>query len=276
MAWMAASLMRSGVSKSGSPAPNEITSTPRRRSSRALACTASVDDGASVFKRSASTAWLLRRRTAGLLGRVLLGESLLDDRRHHAGYRRAEAGDFLDQPRRDVRVLLVWHQEHGLHGAAQLPVHQRHLELVLEIGDGADAPHDAVGALARDQVDQQSVEGHDAKVAEVRGGVVDHLEPLLHREERLLRRIGDDRDDELVEDLQAALDDIDVAVVDRIEHAWIDGALGHGGKATLRLERKSRSSPRSGGRERRVKRRIRQARAWSGAARRRAPPVLRA
>src|SRR5262249_61412995 len=100
MAWLAASLMRSGVSKSGSPAPQEIPATPRRESSRALACTASVDDGASVFKRSASTAWLLRRRTAALLGRVLLGESLLDDRRHHAGHRGAEAGDFLDEPRR--------------------------------------------------------------------------------------------------------------------------------------------------------------------------------
>src|SRR3989441_1943677 len=47
--------MRSGVSKSGSPAPNEMTSTPRARSALALAWTASVDDGASVFTRSAST-----------------------------------------------------------------------------------------------------------------------------------------------------------------------------------------------------------------------------
>src|SRR5206468_3546015 len=90
--------------------------------------------------------------------------------------------------------------------------------------------HDAVGTLTRDQIDQEAVEGDDAKVAELRGGLVDHLEPLLHREERLLRRIGDDRDDELVEDLQAALDDVDVAVVRGIEHAGIDGALGHGGR----------------------------------------------
>src|SRR5215468_6408636 len=164
MAWMAASLMRSGVSKSGSPAPNEITSTPRRRSSRALACTASVDDGASVFKRSASTAWLLRRRTAGLLGRVLFGESLLDDRRHHAGHRRAEAGDFLDEARRDVRVLLVGHQEHRLDGAPQLAIHQRHLELVLEVRHGADAADDAVGALARDEIDQEAVERDDPEI----------------------------------------------------------------------------------------------------------------
>src|SRR5437879_4001921 len=186
IAWIAASLIRPGVSKSGSPAPNEITSTPRLRSSRAFACTASVDDGASVFRRSASTAWLLRRRTAGLLGRVLLGQSLIDDRRHHAGYRRAEAGDFLDQARRDVRVLLGRHQKHGLDGAPELPVHQRHLELVLEIGHRADPPHDAVGALARHEVDQEPVERDDAEVAELRGGLVDHLEAFLHREQRFL------------------------------------------------------------------------------------------
>src|SRR2546426_11258733 len=237
--WIAASLIRSGVSKSGSPAPNVITSTPRRRSSRAFACTASVDEGASVFRRSASTGWLLRRQTAGLLGRVLLGQSLLGNRRHHAGYRRAEAGDFLDQARRDVRVLLVRHQEDGLDGAAELPVHQRHLKLVLEIGDGADPPHDAVGSLARDQIDQEAVEGDDAEVAELRRGLVDHLQPFLHGEERLLRRIGDDRDDELVEDLKAALDDVDVAVVHGVEHAWIHRALGHGG----RLPSGSKESP---------------------------------
>src|SRR3989454_5379779 len=230
IAWIAASLIRSGVSKSGSPAPNEITSTPRRRNSRALACTASVDDGASVFRRSASTAWLLRRRTAALLGRVLLGQSFVDNRRHHAGHRRAEAGDFLDQARRDVRVLLVRHQEHRLDRAPELPVHQRHLELVLEIGDGADPPHDAVGPFACHQVDQKPVERDDAKVAQLRGGLVDHLESFFHREERLLRGIGDHRDDELVEDLEAALDDVDVAVVDRIEHTGIDSALGHGGR----------------------------------------------
>src|SRR5262245_22486077 len=144
MAWRAASLMRSGVSKSGSPAPNEITSTPRARSSLALACTARVEDGASVFIRSA-------RITAGSFcvsaRGELLGQALLDDGRHHAGDRGAEAGHFLDQPRGDVRVLLVRHQEHRLHGRPQLAVHERHRELVLEVGDGADAAHDAVGAL---------------------------------------------------------------------------------------------------------------------------------
>src|SRR5437764_12093358 len=230
IAWTAASLMRSGVSKSGSPAPNEMTSTPCARSALALACTASVEDGASVFKRSASTVALLRRRPAPLLEGELLRQPLLDDRRHHPRDRRAEAGDFLDEARGDVRVLLVRHEEHRLDGRPELPVHERHLELVLEVRDGADAAHDAVGALAGDQVDEEPVERDDAQVrahAEVRRRLVDHLEALLHGEERLLRGIGHDGHDDLVEDREAALDDVHVAVVERIEHPGIDGALGH-------------------------------------------------
>src|SRR5262245_37462167 len=157
MASTAAALMRSGVSKSGSPAPKEMTSIPRARSSLALACTARVEDGARVFRRSASTA---RSLSAGW---VLLGEALLDDRRHHPVDRRAEARHLLDEPGRDVRVLLVGHQEDRLHGRAQLAVHERHLELVLEVGDRPDPPHDAVGPLSRGQIDQQAVEGHDAE-----------------------------------------------------------------------------------------------------------------
>src|SRR5687767_13800821 len=107
MAATAASLIRSGVSKSGSPAPNEMTSTPPARSSLSLACTASVDDGASVFRRSASTQSPLRGRLdvrPASLERVLLGEALLDDGRNHARHRRPEAGHLLDEPRGDVRV----------------------------------------------------------------------------------------------------------------------------------------------------------------------------
>ncbi len=45
IAWIAASLMLSGVSKSGSPAPSPITSRPDALSARALSVTAMVADG---------------------------------------------------------------------------------------------------------------------------------------------------------------------------------------------------------------------------------------
>src|SRR5437867_5875866 len=68
---IAASLIRRGVSKSGSPAPKEITLMPWARMALALACMASVGDGASVFMRSASM---------GLAFCKLLGEPPLDGR----------------------------------------------------------------------------------------------------------------------------------------------------------------------------------------------------
>ena len=44
----------------------------------------------------------------------------------------------------------------------QPPVHQRHLELVLEVGHGAQPPHDGAGLLALGEVHQQPVERLDA------------------------------------------------------------------------------------------------------------------
>src|ERR1043165_985546 len=127
IACTAASLMRWGVSKSGSPAPNEITSMPLRFSSLALAWTASVAEGASVARRLASMERLLLPE--------LVSQALLDAGRNHARHGRAEARHLPDQPRRDVRVALMRHEEDGLDGRPELPVYERHLEFVLEVGD---------------------------------------------------------------------------------------------------------------------------------------------
>src|SRR4051812_29590902 len=53
-ALMAASLMKPGVSKSGSPAPKETTSTPAFLRALALAVTASVMDSAMSLRRLAN------------------------------------------------------------------------------------------------------------------------------------------------------------------------------------------------------------------------------
>jgi len=53
MAWIAASLMLAGVSKSGSPAPRPMTLRPAAFSARALSVTAMVADG---FTRSSAAA----------------------------------------------------------------------------------------------------------------------------------------------------------------------------------------------------------------------------
>ena len=55
IALIAACLMLSGVSKSGSPAPSPITSRPAALSARALSVTAMVADGLMRLSDSAST-----------------------------------------------------------------------------------------------------------------------------------------------------------------------------------------------------------------------------
>ena len=81
--------------------------------------------------------------------------------------------------------------------------------------------------LALDQIDGEAVERRDAHAVHARGALVDQLETLLDREERRLRGIGDDGDDELIEDAQAPLDEVQVSVVHGVEHPGIHGALAH-------------------------------------------------
>src|SRR5438876_10618088 len=89
IARIAASLIRRGVSKSGSPAPKEITLMPWARMALALACMASVGDGAIVFMRSASM---------GLALRVFLGEPPLVGRGVEAVDGGVLRGDVVDEP----------------------------------------------------------------------------------------------------------------------------------------------------------------------------------
>src|SRR5262245_272997 len=228
MAWTAASLMQAGGSTSGSPAPKEMTSTPRERRALALACTANVDEVASFFIRSASMIEPSAAGSGRRSGGILLGEALLHHGRHQPGHRSAEASHLPDQLRGDVRVFLVGHEEDGFYRARELAVHEGHLELVLEVRHRPDPAYDAVGALARDQIDGQAIERDDPKVVrEIAGGLVDHLQPFLHREQWLLAGVGHNGHDQLVEDAETTLDDVQVAVVHGIEHPRIHGTFGH-------------------------------------------------
>ena len=125
--------------------------------------------------------------------------------------------------------------------------------------DTARMPRTMQSACSRcDEVDEEAVERRDAHARHARRRLVDHLEPLLHVEERLLGRIGDHGHDQLVEDAQATLDEIEVSVVHRIEHARVDAlacprvppailvrASKNHAHSTRRRERKSRWSPES-------------------------------
>jgi hypothetical protein len=69
----------------------------------------------------------------------------------------------------------------------QFAVHQRHLELVLEIADGPESPHHEVRTDLVGEVGQQAVERFDLDPVLVVQNLREKGDPLLYGEERVLR-----------------------------------------------------------------------------------------
>ena len=126
----------------------------------ALALTASVSDGCIFVTRDAIF----------MFSPQALVQRLLDERRHQPGDLAAELRDLLDQRRADVEILLARHEEDGVDALAEPAIHVRELELVLEVGERAQAAHDDVGAALLHVVDEQALERVDLDAARV-GGV---------------------------------------------------------------------------------------------------------
>src|SRR5437773_9570754 len=70
----------------------------------------------------------------------------------------AERGDLLDEARREERQVLGGHEEDGLERRVEAPVHERHLELVLEVRQRAQAAKDERRAPLAGVVDQEPAE----------------------------------------------------------------------------------------------------------------------
>ena len=107
--------------------------------------------------------------------------------------------------------------------AVEPPVHQRHLELELEVRHRPQPADDDVGPAARHVVDQQPVEGVHFDIAVG----LEHARAISTRssmrEQRRLLGVDENRDDDAVEQPRAARDDVDVSVGQRIERARVDG-----------------------------------------------------
>src|SRR5450755_4251460 len=189
MAAMAASLMCCGVEKWGSPAPKSTTSIPCWRSLSASATTAMVAEGSMRLMRSVRrTAWVTgvttvlmfryssfllpglalalrrrsaRRRFAGLkfVSHVhFLTNLLLDEFRHQAFDGSAELRDFAYQTRTQVRIFFGGHHEHRLQTGLEFAIHQRHLQFILIVADGANAAHNDLGLDAQRVVHGEAIE----------------------------------------------------------------------------------------------------------------------
>jgi hypothetical protein len=95
-----------------------------------------------------------------------------------------------------------------------------HLELVLEVRHGAQPADERAGAAAPRVFHQQSTEGIDLDVRILAEHFADDGDALIGRKQRILLRIHQHRDDDPLEQVRAAKNDVDVAVGQRIEGPW--------------------------------------------------------
>ncbi len=123
-------------------------------------------------------------------------------------------------------MLFRGHEEDGLDLRVLARVHRRHLKLVLEVGNGAQAAHQDTRALLAAEMDQEAIEGTNldmGPLAIASGDLLtDHLQAFFQREHRPLAVVGRDRDDQPVEHGRRAVDEVHVPARNRIEGARVD------------------------------------------------------
>src|SRR5690606_38282352 len=85
-------------------------------------------------------------------------DRVVDPRMDEGRYVAAEHGDLFDQGRGDERVVLPGREKHGFDAAVETPVHGGELELVLEVGHGAQTPENDARVDFVKVVDQQAGE----------------------------------------------------------------------------------------------------------------------
>ena len=162
------------------------------------------------------------------------------------GHVAAELRHLAHETRGEERVLGGGGHEDGV-DPRQALVHLRHLQLVLEVGDGPQALHDDLRTVVACEVDDEALERLDPHVAQVAEGVAEHLPALLQVEARLrLLRVAGDRHDDAVEMARRSLDDVDVAIGDGVEGTRAEGG-GHAVRLLVRRSRRSGAYPRTSG-----------------------------
>ena len=112
---------------------------------------------------------------------------------------RPVVADLFDQARTGVAVGVLGHDEDGFDIRVEVAIHQGHLELELEIGQGPQAPDKGAGAEFLCQVDGQPAKlgrGHVAKRLEI---ATNQFHPLVRSEEGAYARILGHRDHDLIE-----------------------------------------------------------------------------
>src|SRR5579884_4117340 len=98
----------------------------------------------------------------------LLPERIRDKVRYEPLGRSTELDDLLDQAGTQEAILQAGHQEDLLDLRRHLSIHQCHLSLDFEIGDGSQSSNDHLRTDLAREVDQQAVELLDLEIRNIR------------------------------------------------------------------------------------------------------------
>jgi hypothetical protein len=135
----------------------------------------------------------------------------------------AEAGDLPHEARADVRSVERRNHEGGLQPRRQMPVHERHLILVLEIAHRTEPANEERGVDRAREVNQQSVESAHLNALLVGNDGLDEPDALVDAEGRRLRGVPGNGDVQPVDEAEAPHHEVLVPPCDRVEGPGVNG-----------------------------------------------------
>ena len=115
---------------------------------------------------------------------------------------------------------------------------------MLEIRDDAQPAHDDARVFLAHELHEEAAERLHDDLRLAPEDPADHVKALLHREERGLLGVDENRDEHAIENVAAPPDEIDVAVRHGIERARVDGGALHARRDCTSPRRPRNVSPR--------------------------------
>ncbi len=106
----------------------------------------------------------------------------------------------------------------------QLAVHQGHLQFVFIVADGPYAAQHRFGFFLHGIVHQQALKSFNPHILIVLDHLFQHLQPFTDGKQRVFFRVAQHGDDQLIKNLAAPLNQVEVPVGYWIKRTGIDGA----------------------------------------------------
>ena len=137
----------------------------------------------------------------------------------------AEGDDLFDEGGGGEAELFAGHDEDGFDGG-DFSVGECDAELVVEVGHISEAAEDSGGFSAFDELDGEAFVSLNGDIGEAFGELAQEGEAFVEGEEVFFFGVDADGDDESVEELSAAVNDVDMAKGRGVESAGEDGDFG--------------------------------------------------